>query len=436
MFGKLIKVALLVSLLLSMSASLYAQGLSFSGYARSYLGVLLNDNGDFSIVQNTFNLNIENSNSKVAFKVNPYIYQYPNEDLQIGLREAFLDIYFDNMDLRLGKQQIIWGKADGVFITDIISPKDLSEFLLRDFEEIRMGITALKANYYLGNSGLELVWSPAFTPTKLAEETSIWGRTPEFQSPIPGVTPTLIDDYSQKSVSASLENSEVFAKFSGFSSIIDYEIMGGYIFDDDPSMHINVSMGVDTNGVPQPQLTLTPQHNRLALVGGSTSMDIMGYVVRSELAYYSGKNFQADETYQVGAMSMTLPSGLAEKDYLHYLVGLDFSLGSTKLSTQFIQEYILDYDESIVQDEASNMATFLINRMFLNDLLTVQLFSYYDLVNEDALLRPTVGYDLADGFEILAGANIFLPGINNDYLAYFGYYDDNDMLYLKMKYSF
>ncbi|MCF7824662.1 MAG: hypothetical protein K9N35_10880 [Candidatus Marinimicrobia bacterium] len=426
----------LILLLLLNTVNLPAQGLQFSGYARSYTGLLINDANEFSILQNTFNLNIEDSRGNVAFKVNPYIYHYANEDLIIGLREAYLDIYFDNMDLRLGKQQIIWGKADGVFITDIISPKDLSEFLLRDFEEIRMGITALKANYYIGNSGLELVWAPAFTATQLAEETSLWGRSPEFESPIPGVSPTLSYDYSQKVVPASLENSETFAKFSAVSSFIDYEFMGGYVYDDDPTMHVKVDMSVDDNGTPQPKLTLTPQHHRLSLMGGSTSMDIMGYVVRSEIAYYSGKNFQANERFQVGTMVMTLPAGLEEKDYLHYLVGLDFSLGSTKVSTQFIQEYIVDYDESIVQEEASNMATFLINRMFLNDLLTVQLFSYYDIVNEDALVRPTVAYDLADGFEILAGANIFLPGIKNDYLAYFGYYDENDMLYLKLRYSF
>jgi len=430
------KAGLSLVLFLTVITNLSAQGLQFSGYARSYTGVLLNDANEFSILQNTFNLNIEDSRGNVAFKVNPYIYQYPNEELIIGLREAYLDIFFDNLDLRLGKQQVIWGKADGVFITDIISPKDLSEFLLRDFEEIRMGITALKANYYFGNSGVELVWAPAFTPTQLPESSSPWGRTPEFESPIPGVKPTVIYDYSQKAIPAALENSETFIKFSGVSSFIDYELMGGYIFDDDPSMHVKVDMSVDNNGVPQPKLTLTPQHHRLSLMGGSTSMDIMGYVVRSELAYYAGKNFQANETFQVGTMNMTLPSGLEEKDYLHYLVGVDFSIGSTRLSTQFIQEYILDYDEAIVQDEVSNMSTFLINRMFLNDLLTLQLFSYYDIKNEDALIRPTVAYDLADGFEVLAGANIFMPGINNDYLAYFGYYDDNDMLYLKLKYSF
>ncbi|MBT4033781.1 MAG: hypothetical protein HOB84_00155 [Candidatus Marinimicrobia bacterium] len=430
------KTGILLLLLLFVTASLPAQGVQLSGYARSYTGILLNDANGFSILQNTFNLNIEDSRGNVAFKVNPYIYHYSNEDLTIGLREAYLDIFFDSMDLRLGKQQIIWGKADGVFITDVISPKDLSEFLLRDFEEIRMGITALKADYYIGNSALELVWAPAFTSTKLAEEASLWGRTPEFESPIPGVVPTLSYDYSQKAVPATLENSEAFVKFSGVSSFIDYEVMGGYIYDDDPTMHVTVDLTPDTNGVPQPQLTLTPQHHRLSLMGGSTSMDIMGYVVRTELAYYAGKNFQANQTYQMGPMSMTLPSALEEKDYLHYLVGLDFSIGSTKLSTQFIQEYVLDYDESIIQEEISNMSTFLINRMFMNDLLTLQLFAYYDITNEDALVRPTVSYDLADGFEILGGANIFMPGVNNDYLAYFGYYDDNDMLYLKLKYSF
>ena len=37
--------------------------------------------------------------------------------------------------------------------------------------------------------------------------------------------------------------------------------------------------------------------------------------------------------------------------------------------------------------------------MFMNDLLTLQLFAYYDITNEDALVRPTVSYDLADGFQ-------------------------------------
>ena len=90
--------------------------------------------------QNTFDLNFEHSKGKVAFKANPYLYYFSDKDLELGLRETYLDIYFDSIDLRVGKQQIIWGKADGVFITDIVSPKDLREFLLPDFDESGPGL--------------------------------------------------------------------------------------------------------------------------------------------------------------------------------------------------------------------------------------------------------------------------------------------------------
>ena len=152
--------------------SLFSQELSFSGYARNYSGILLDDS-EYSIVQNTFSLKIEQSKGIVGFKANPYIYHYQNEDVVFGLRELYLDIFFDAMDIRIGKQQVIWGKADGVFITDIISPKDLTEFLLPDFDEIRLGVTGLKLDYYIGDSTFEIVWLPIFTPTIIPEAGSI-----------------------------------------------------------------------------------------------------------------------------------------------------------------------------------------------------------------------------------------------------------------------
>ena len=154
-----------------------AKEIQLSGYVRNYMGILTEKekDGAFSIMQNTFNFNIEGSKNNIAFKVNPYIYQYnDSNELTFGLREAYMDMYFNMMDLRLGKQQIVWGKADGVFITDIVSPKNLSEFLLPDFEEIRIGVTSLKLDFYTGDNTLEVVWIPIFTPTTLPETGSIW----------------------------------------------------------------------------------------------------------------------------------------------------------------------------------------------------------------------------------------------------------------------
>jgi len=75
--------------------------------------------------------------------------------------------------------------------------------------------------------------------------------------------------------------------------------------------------------------------------------------------------------------------------------------------------------------------SFLARREFLRETLTLELFSYIGLSNEDALIHPRILYDLTDGFEIQLGVNIFTGSNGN-----FGQYNNNDMVYAKFKYSF
>ena len=187
------------------TASIYtkAQIVDISGFARTYEGVLLDTTGDFAIIQQTLNLNFEKRGEKVAFKANPMVYLYNADSIDFRLREIYADMYFKNFDLRIGKQQIVWGKADGVFITDIVSPLNLSEFLLPDFDEIRTGVIAAKVDYYIGNSTIELIAIPQFTPTIRPNENSIWYIQPEFPAPT-------TFDWSKSTIKPSLENTEVF----------------------------------------------------------------------------------------------------------------------------------------------------------------------------------------------------------------------------------
>jgi len=393
---------------------LSAQSLSFNGYVRNYTGVLAQGDNEYSILQNTFNLNIEHSQDMVSLKVNPFLYYYSDNELELGLREVYMDIFFDSIDLRIGKQQIIWGKADGVFITDIISPKDLREFLLPDFDEIRTGVTAVKADYYIGDNTLEFVWLPSFTPTAMPEEGSIW--FPELAFPI---QPEF--DNSKRDIKGSLQNSELFAKFSALTSLVDFEIMAGYAWDDDPIMHI--SKTINTQTMQLIALTVSPQHHRLGIGGGSFSTTLGGFVVRGESAFYSGKYFNSADP--------SIQDAVVKKNYLHYLIGLDHTLWDINISGQFIQQAILDYDELLDQDEFENTMTFLARKDFLRETLTLELFTYIGFNNNDALIRPRLLYDLSDGFEIQLGANIFTGDEGS-----FGQYNQNDMIYTKFKYSF
>ncbi|MBN1327567.1 MAG: hypothetical protein JW996_06425 [Candidatus Cloacimonetes bacterium] len=397
----------IVSILLS--ALLLNAEIAHHGFIRTYIGTLTQQEGKYSVLQNTFDWRLDYSRGAVKLFANPVFgYDAINDELNILLRQAYLDIYFDDFDLRIGKQQIIWGKADGVFITDIISPRDLSEFLLPDFEEIRIGINAFKLDYYLGNSTFEAVWIPVFQPAVQPDENSIWApQMPDF--PLP-----LNYDNSSLEVENKLSNSEFAFKYSYLGSALDFELMAAYLWDDYPAMHSYMQ--------PDTTLLIKPEHHRLPMTGASFSKSIGGAIMRGEGAYYLGKKFAAEDLTE---------NGIKDKDYLHYLLGYDHNWFGVNVSFQFIQEYILDHEDDLQNDEFSSMMTFMATEDFLRETLRLELFSYLGINNEDALLRPKIVYDLADGFEVQLGANLFFGEKGN-----FGQYEPNDMLYLKLRYDF
>lgn len=411
MAAKTIKIIVMLVALVSVNN---AQDLFLSGYARTYLGALTTGESEYSIIQNTFDLNLEHSRGNVYFKVNPFLYHYSDKDLELGFRQAYMDLYFDSFDLRIGKQQIVWGKADGVFITDIVSPKDMREFLLPEFSEIRDGVTSLKLNYYSGSSTFEVVWIPVFTPTQMPDDNSIWSVKPDY--PLPYSL-----DYSNADVKDKLSNSEIFAKYSLLSSAIDFELMAAYSWDDDPTFHSEKIINQTTGMVDS--VMLKPEHHRLSTLGGSFSTTIGPAVFRGEGAFYNGKHFQS--------INPLIADGTDEKNYLHYLLGVDYSIGDLKLNGQFIQQAILDYNDYLMNDEFENTVTFLAAMDFLRETLNIELFSYIGLNDGDALIRPKLTYDFVDGFQIMVGANLFIGDEGQ-----FGRFDKNDMVYTKIKYSF
>ena len=102
------KIILLV-VILSFAFMLNAQ-LEQRGFVRTHVGALIEDGG-YSVLQNTFDWRLDYGKGDVELYVNPvFNYDGLNENLELNLRQAYFDIYFDNFDLRVGKQQIIWGK--------------------------------------------------------------------------------------------------------------------------------------------------------------------------------------------------------------------------------------------------------------------------------------------------------------------------------------
>ena len=406
----------IVSILFISSIAKAETNIDINGYIRNETGVLLNEDTELGLMKNTLNLDLtyRNDDDTLGAKATPYIYYYGEGDYKMDLRELYIDIYLDSVDIRVGKQQIMWGKADGVFITDVVSPKNLTEFLLPEFTEIRMGVNSIKLDYSLDNKTLEFVFTPMFTATQIPLSDSIWGVKMDLPK-------GAIIDKSKMSVKPSLENSEFFIKYSLLSSAIDFEVMGGYMWDDEPTLHMK------REKTPTgPKLTITPEHHRLGLLGGGFSKDISGlFVLRGEVAFYYNKYFLLENFVE--------DKNTTQKSYVHYLVGLDATpFWDIKMSAQFVQRAILNYDSNIQDREFDNTMTFLMKKTFLRETLDLELFTYYSISNGDALIKPKISYKYTDELELSAGAYIFV----GDKDGMFGQFEDNNMIYVKSKLTF
>ncbi len=80
------------------------------------------------------------------------------------LREGYLNYTAGDADLRIGKQIIVWGRADGINPTDNLSPRNYT-LLVPENDDQRMGARAAKVNYHVADATVTAVWLPRFTPS-------------------------------------------------------------------------------------------------------------------------------------------------------------------------------------------------------------------------------------------------------------------------------
>ena len=127
------------------------------------------------------------------------------------LREAYAYWGNPHWDIRAGRQIISWGVADGLRVTDLISPMDYTEFLAQDYDDIRIPVGALRARFIQDSWSLEAVAVPVAEffklPTDPANPWSVGMLPPE-------VRPDPV-----------LKNSEFGARFCCFLGGVDFSLM-------------------------------------------------------------------------------------------------------------------------------------------------------------------------------------------------------------------
>jgi len=107
--------------------------------ARFYLDGDINDN-------TTYHLELQGYSNSKAVADNDTNRSYTQRD---PLREAYIDTTYGDWLIRAGKQQVVWGTADGMKLLDMINPTDYTEMAQNQMEDSRIPVFMLNAETQL-----------------------------------------------------------------------------------------------------------------------------------------------------------------------------------------------------------------------------------------------------------------------------------------------
>lgn len=419
------KLLVLTSIILTIATlSLSAKSIEFNGMLRDYLAYTFEDS-TFAVHEQTLDLTLTGWGDNTHMVINPTIYMGDNQALQLGIREAYIDFYLENADIRVGKQAIIWGEAEGAFITDLVSPRDMRSFILADFKEIRKGVPAIKVDYYKDAFTFEGIWLPKFIPTSMPDQNSMWAKPMTMAVS----NPTAFKDakFKLSMPKAELKNSELFGKVSHFGSKANWALMGGYAFTGEPYIsHITLTTSPPAFVVGE----IHQEYGRYFMGGGSLSTSVGPTVLRLEAAAYFDKPFTSIPSHPGTAT-------IEKHHQLQTLTGLDWDLWGMQMSAQYIFGFVHDHHDKLMEQgkflkEFSHTFTFRVQKTFFSDQLAAKLFTYVEADPLNALIRPSLSWTIEDGVILEGGLDLFV----GDKDGTFGSYKDNSLAWMALRWYF
>ena len=314
-----------------------------------------------------------------------------HDNAELGLRELYWDWYDDTHSFRIGKQQVVWGKADGLKLLDVVNPQSYRQFILDEFDDSRIPLWMVNYQVLVGESGtLQLLWIPDTTAHELPSASSPFA----FTSPV--FVPTPPEGVSPEVASLALPDDGLFhdsdagIRFSDFRHGWDFTLNYLYHYVDFPVVRTQVAPTLD--------VLVSQTLERSHLVGGSASTAIQQWTFRTEFTYETDRYFRTIQP---------LP-GVLKSDQLSVLFGLDWQGWSDHfLSVQWFGRAILEDAHRTIEDEFNQVVTFLWDSFYYNETLKVQWLHIHSVNNGDGVVQPKISYNLQTGFDVYLGADLF-----------------------------
>jgi hypothetical protein len=381
----------------------------FSGFADTYHAVRSQSPFDFMSSRSRLRTEFEAGKGKsyLFASLNSVYNSILDDQTGIELREAFFQYTTNNWDFKAGRQIVIWGVSDGLRITDIVSPMDYTEFLARDYDDIRIPVNAFKLKYYNSKLSAEAIFIPvsSFFIIPTSPENA-WSVIPYSENINYRVD---LEQYPDK----TLNNSEFGGRLSFFLSGIDFSVAALHTWNKLPVLNYTGNQTGDT-------IHITGQYNRMDMLGMDFSFPLGQFVFRGEVAEYFGELQETETNEKI------------ERNTTNFLFGVDwYPVSEWTISGQYSHKLIPDRVEIMATKENTAFATLSISKSMLRSTLKLATFGYYDLSNGGFFNRTSADYALSDQIHLLAGYDWF----HGDE-GMFSLYKNNSEYWLKASFSF
>ena len=428
-----------ISLVLATSLLIAEGGVDFSGDIESLWGVGAPRTdkdtaaGKFTLGTSTFTGKIDAYyDNSSALAEGSITYDAVNNSLEYSLNELWLDYTESFWGLRIGRQKAAWGKADGIDITNILCPSDMSSLAAMTGDDSKLAIDAIRLSLSGNQFTADAYWIPFFTPTALPLDEGNSLRKfvvpATFVLPIPEMNTSLTLPVSIAGIEKpelAIWNGEYALRISGYLSAFDLSLYGFYGWDDIPILDYSITYGEAQPPYPaMPNgLTVSGKYERMAMIGADAALPIGETVLRLEAAFFPQRHFQKTE------------GGSLQRNQISGLAGIDWMPSGWTFTAQYYCDYVFDnLDELDRKDAYQHGATLSISKSLVNETLELSFAGLIGFNDFDSMLSPSVEYSISDQISLGLNAFIFLPGPDRN--GKYGAYKDLSSICLNAKFSF
>lgn len=312
---------------------------------------------------------------------------YEDKNHRVELSEAYADIWMDEISLRLGKQQVVWGQSDGLKVLDVINPQSYREFNLAEFEVSRIPTWMANLQFPLGtDTTLQVLLIPDLTFNELADPDSNFTITsPELApQPVSGV-PVIMNQTKRPS-----NKVETGLRVSSF--IHGWDVSANYFkyYQDTPVVYRN-QLGSSVE--------VTPIYEESQLLGVSANTVVGNWVLKLESGYIDDQYFLRNDLTNSGVLASDEVAGVFAFDY--------HGMSERMISYQLFISHIIDYDAGLIRNENSIRHTLLFKQNLMHQTLELKWFALFNQDYEDGQSRFKVSYKVNDHWSIWSGVDYF-----------------------------